>query len=313
MQIPTVGFERLQIGTGRAFGTFGELLQGVLGDGDLSFMVTLPISLYARATFVPDPFNPVLSVFPPHKTKALRLVHDLLAHFHLACGGVLTLASEIPEGKGMAGSSADLVATVRAIESCLRIAIPTPVVHRFMRRIEPSDGVMHAGIVSFYHQEVRLREFLGSLPTLTIIGGDEGGEVDTVEFNKLPKPFTAEDKQEYQQLLDQISTAVRSGDLRTVGRVATRSAVLNQKLCPKQTLEHFSAVCAELDGLGVVVAHSGPCLGILFSPTHIDYRRQLMMACNRIRQITGNVFVYQTLSFGERPPSPPVAGIADGC
>src|SRR4029079_11819053 len=101
----------------------------------------------------------------------------------------LELESNIPIGKGLASSSADLVATARAIDDCFKLGMSEEILKMFLRQIEPTDGVMYPGVVSFYHRQVQLREFLGQLPGLTIVSIDEGGEVDTVEFNKIPKPF----------------------------------------------------------------------------------------------------------------------------
>ena len=67
---------------------------------------------------------------------------------------------------------------------------------------------------------------------MTIVGIDEGGVVDTVEFNRLPKPFTAVEHREYERLLARLTDAVAVGDLAEVGAVATRSAVMNQPCGP---------------------------------------------------------------------------------
>lgn len=154
---------------------------------------------------------------------------------------------------------------------------------------------MYSAVVAFYHKQVRLREFLGALPPLTIVGIDEGGEVDTCRFNETPKLFTMEEEQEYLHLLHAISTAVKKQDVSTIGRITTRSAVLNQKLHPKQTLEEIIAICEEVRGVGVVVAHSGTCLGILLSPLHPEYRFQLQKAQNFLAELPGSPLLYYSL------------------
>ena len=66
-----------------------------------------------------------------------------------------------------------------------------------MAEIEPTDGVMYPGVVSFYHRKVELGEIFGPMPRLTVVAVDEGGEVDTIEYNRLRKPYTSEEKLEY--------------------------------------------------------------------------------------------------------------------
>lgn len=250
------------LGTGKAFGTCGELLQGCLGSEHLNFLVTFPIGCFASASFVPRPETIEVMVTPTEKPKARRLATMLLAHDQLPAGGRLRLESDLPVGKGLAGSSADLAATARGVDACYQLHIALPLLMDCMSAIEPSDGVTYHRIVSFYHQQVRLREFLGTLPPLTILGLDEEGKLDTIEFNQRPKSFTSHEMQQYEQLLNHISTAIRQRDRLTVGQRATQSALLNQKLNPKATLADLLAICREVQDPGVVVAHSGTCLGI---------------------------------------------------
>lgn len=285
------------LGTGRSFGTFGELLQGCLGSTRLNFLVTFPINCFAYASFVPEPAITDVMVLPAEKQKARRLAAMLLAHYGLPTGGRLRLESGLPVGKGLASSSADLVATARAVAACYGLHIPLSLLQQWMSAIEPSDGVMYHGIVSFYHRQVRLREFLGTLPPLTILGLDEGGQLDTIEFNRRPRLFTGREVHQYEHLLDRISGAIRTRDLETVGLVATQSARLNQRLNPKMTLIDLLAICREVQGLGVAVAHSGTCLGLLLSPQDPRYRWQLQTAYNLLATLTKNVLVYHSLSF----------------
>jgi len=281
-------------GVGTACGTFGELLQGVLPKGEGDFLVTLPITRSSRAVFISDPQSPILEVFPPHKRKSHDMAVMVLDHFGLPRGGILTLDCYLPEGKGLASSSADLVATARALRAAFDLDLTTDLLLRFMGRIEPSDGVMFDEIVSFYHRRVALRRRLGSLPPLTIVAVDEGGEVDTLKFNRLPKPFTESEKVEYGRLLDAISEAIGRRDLDTVGQVATRSAVMNQRLRPKRHLEAVMEVCCRVGGLGTVVTHSGTCIGVLLSPLRTRYAAQFGAACRALVGLEGTVAVYHS-------------------
>jgi uncharacterized protein involved in propanediol utilization len=283
------------IGRGKSFGTFGELLQGRLAEDERDFLVTFPIERFAHATFISDPTTPSVTVTPAGKSKSRLLAAMMLEYLELPTGGRLLIESSLPIGKGLASSSADLVATARAVASCFDRQVSPSTVEFLMRAIEPSDGVMYHGIVSFYHREVRLREWLGMLPPLAIVAVDEGGELDTLHFNTLNKPFTAADKREYRRLLARMAAAIRQGDLATVGEVATRSAVLNQKLNPKTTLGDVRAICQQIRGLGVVAAHSGTCLGLLLSPHDPRYRHQLDAACRRLGRLTDDLSIYQSM------------------
>ncbi|TDV43157.1 kinase [Actinophytocola oryzae] len=277
-----------------AFGTFGELLQGALPDGN-DFLVTMPIARWSTATFRLDPDADTVTVLPAHKTKSLRLVRMMLDRYGVRGGGTLLLESDLPEGKGLASSSADLVATARAVGRAVGV-VPGPAeIETLLRGIEPTDGVMYPGVVAFHHRAVRLRTRLGHLPRMTIVGIDEGGSVSTVRFNKCHKVFSPAVRDTYARLLDTLSAAIRSGDTAAIGRVATESARLNQRFCPKGTLDRMIAICREVGGLGVVTTHSGTALGVLLDdarPAHPERLEWTKQACG---EITGSVWVDRTL------------------
>ena len=282
------------VGKGCAFGTFGELLQGVLLEEELDFLVTFPITRRSCATFTSDPDLATLQVFPPTNVKVKKLAGVVLEHYRLPQGGVLEIDSDIPEGKGLASSSSDLVATARAIDQCFGLQMKPEDVEQFLVQIEPTDGVMYPGVVSYYHRKVRLREFLGPLPRMTVVSVDEGGEVDTIEFNKIPKPFSEEEMQEYTNLLQLATEGVRNGDVETIGQVGTRSAVLNQALRPKSCLNDLIALCEQVGGLGVLVAHSGTCIGILLSQQAPNYPGQLNNLYQIMEKRYGQVMTYES-------------------
>lgn len=288
-------------GVGTAFGTFGELLQGVLPEEDGDFLVTLPVARWTMATFRQEPGFGDVVVSPAGKTKALQLARTIgkLAELRtgVPAGGTLRVNSVIPEGKGLASSSADLVATARAVGQALRVEMPPSRIERLLADIEPTDGVLYPAIVAFHHRTVRLRGVLGSLPVMAVVGIDEGGSVDTVDFNRIPKPFTSADRYEYARLLDRLSCAIRRRDLAEVGRVATRSARMNQLLRHKWALEPMREICREVGGLGVAVAHSGTTLGILLDTGDPSYTQRVSAAAQACAELAGGVTVYRTLSF----------------
>lgn len=248
-------------GVGKAFGTFGELLQGVL-PSNRNFLVTFPINMYSYANFSFNGENS-FAVELPHKKKAAQIVKNILEKHDLPLAGKLLLKSEIPEGKGMASSSADLVAAAKAVSSAYHLNMSHTQIESFMSEIEPSDGVMYDACVSYYQREVLLKSYLGVLPNLVVLAIDEGGMVDTIEFSKRSKNFTNSEKLEYEILLKKLENAVRKKDIITIGQVATRSAILSKKFKSSKYLDNFIHINKEISGIGVAIAHSGTCLGLL--------------------------------------------------
>jgi L-threonine kinase len=283
------------VGVSSAFGTFGELLQGVTADG-VDFLVTLPIARWTTAMFTVEPDVPGIRVCPRHKHKAVRLARAMASAVGYTGGGRLTLDSDIPEGKGLASSSADLVATARAVANALALTLTPAAIEELLRPIEPTDGVMYEGITAFDHRRVRLRARLGVLPPMTIVGLDEGGVVDTIAFNRRPKPFDGAQRREYDRLLAGLAAAVRRADLAAIGSIATRSAELNQQLQPKRAFAALCAAGAEIGTLGIVVAHSGSVAGLLLADDDPAYDGKRAAARQVCLDLTGGVIVDRSLT-----------------
>lgn len=285
-----------QIGYGAANGTFGELLQGFLPNKK-SFMVTLPINLFSYATFIPKVNTTNITVFPNHKIKSACLAKSLIRFFNIEVGGQLIIESELLEGKGLASSSADLVATAYAVSNALKVNINEELISRLIRPIEPSDGVMYPGVVSFYYKELQLIESIGNLSSLVIIGIDEGGMIDTIEYNSKQKLYSQTDAIKYKNMLFSISKAIRNNDLGTVGKISTESTIMNQQYNPKQWVQRLINICEEINGIGVSIAHSGTFAGILLDQNSINFLFQKLSCLEKMKKLSHNISIFYSLDF----------------
>ncbi|MEU0148803.1 kinase [Streptomyces sp. NPDC006288] len=296
MSGPTAAARRTAVdideGAGAARGTFGELLQGVLPDGT-AFLVTLPISLGSRARFRYDRHGP-LQVYPAHKTKSLTLARAMLDAHGAGGGGTLLLDSDLLVGKGLASSSADLVATARGVGAALGLDTSPTAVEDWLRPVEPTDGVMHPGIVVFEHRAVRLRALLGALPPVTVVAVDEGGQLDTVSHNRRSPHVPTGSRNDYARLLGDLALAVRAADLDAVGAVTTRSAVLNQCRLPKRNLDAMTRIARGVGAPGVVCTHSGTMLGLLLDAGAAGHPEQLEAARIACAALPGTLSVYRS-------------------
>ncbi|PEM18979.1 GHMP family kinase ATP-binding protein [Bacillus wiedmannii] len=267
-------------------GTFGELLQGVLLN-DKNFLVTLPIKLSSKALFFPDTKSSEVFVYPQRKEKVKMAVKLILKEININTGGTLIIDSNIPEGKGLASSSADISAALKAILHASDYVIEPKILEDIMRKIEPTDGIMYDECVSFYHKEVELHQKLGQLPSMLIIGIDEGGTVNTIDFNKGTTSYSFEEKVNFQKLISELEAAIFEQDLYKIGSISTRSSILNQKKLFKKNLDLFLEFNSLKSVCGTVVAHSGTMIGTIVKPD----------ACTSFEDIKVIITKLQSLSF----------------
>ncbi|MGV9306223.1 GHMP family kinase ATP-binding protein [Nonomuraea sp. NPDC004354] len=286
---------------GTAHGTFGELLQGALpgpgeARGEGRFLVTLPMARWSSAWFELRPPGAGLTVHPAVSTKAAALAEALLIELGHSADGSLFLHSSIPMGKGLASSSADMAATARAVMAALVRRIPLSRLGAMMAAIEPTDGVIHPGIVAFDHRRGEHLRTLGRLPALQVVAVDQGGVVDTVMFNSRAPGYDAGERRHYQRLLDELGRAVESADVAEVGRISTLSAALNQSRMPNRNFAALSDISRSIGGLGLVACHSGTMIGILLDPRWNDYRSRLSHAVHQANTLPGHTHLFRTLT-----------------
>ena len=248
---------------GECNGTFGELIQGVLTN-DKHFLVTLPINIKSVVEYETTETGKVDSNLQ-YKSKSIQAVRNYLQLHGLPPGGFLRFKSTFSAGKGFASSSADMVAAIRAVSKCFNRTASPELIELILRDIEPTDGVMYGGIVSYYHREVRLEEKIAETPRLVIVSADRGGEYNTIEFNKKKHDVSLATKFEYKEMLASIKLAIRDGDLGSLGRLSSRSCELSQAFNPNPYYTLMSRLCVETDALGLVATHSGTCLGLLYN------------------------------------------------
>ena len=253
-------------GVGSANGTLGELVQGQTVAGE-DFLVTFPVEMWSEVEVTLNDTATVQA--SPLKPKSKRMVELALDRLGLsALGAVLDVDCRLPEGRGLASSTADVVATARAVSDATGLHLEPGEIAELAIQIEPSDGVMWDGVVAFNHRAGRLLRLLGPLPDMRVLGVDLGGTVDTVTFNKRPKDYTQDERQRCQEALDAVADAMMNADVRGIGAACTISAEIHQRVLPKPELPVLLEICAESGGAGVNVAHSGTVVGMIFEPTN---------------------------------------------
>jgi L-threonine kinase len=250
-------------------GTCGELVQGMTGNVD--FLVTCPINQFSRATVTVSASNQpgehVRGI--DHLPKTRQAVADTLARLSHCLGipGIVadvTVANPMPVGKGLGSSSADITAAVCATGKAVGIDLSPDAIAKIALGVEPTDGVMFPGIAMFDHRRGRVVELLGAPPPMEVIVIDRGGQVDTLEFNRVNREERWRSVAAATgEALELVREGIRRCDPELVGRGATISAQAGRPDDAGPWVQKGSDFAAEIGAVGVNVAHSGTVVGIL--------------------------------------------------
>jgi len=245
-------------------GTCGELVQGQFLTGE-DFLVTFPVNLWSEVRLELDFTTPKIQCTPGDKYKTRLAVRKTLDFLEYPLyGAKIHIISDIPEGKGMASSTADIISACRATGEALGSTLTPEEISRIAIEIEPSDGLMYPGAVCYNHRRGRLIETLGVLPQIDILAVDLGNFVDTLQFNQIPKNYSVEELSRLEYAYDLVRSGIREKDLSKVGMATKISAQINQRLLPKPSLDALIEIADLCGAIGVCVAHSGAIVGLLF-------------------------------------------------
>lgn len=250
-------------GIARAPGTCGELLQGKLNG--TNFLVTCPVDLYSEVTVRLNMLGVVaVDENLPKVRTAVERTLQFLGKTEL--GADVVVASNVPCGKGMASSTADIAASCAATAVALGTYLTPEEIAAIALNIEPTDGVMFPGISMFDHVDGKILKCLGMAPEVDIVIVDLGGTVDTVSFNQNSELEILNKAKEHHvaDALAKIENALAAGELGLLGQAVTAGAFAHQQILYKPELRTLAEICQASGGLGINIAHSGTVVGLLF-------------------------------------------------
>ena len=261
----------------KAPGSCGELVQGTL-EGQ-NFLVTCPIDLFSTATVSKSPKVSFTNVGQKTRQAVTKTVQQL----KIGAKFQLLIDSELPQGKGMASSSADISAACYALALSAGKTLTPDEIADIAISVEPTDGVFFPGIAMLDHVSGKDRILLGNPPPITIALFDVGGEIDTLYFNQRLdlKRLNDEKEPKVRQALNLVIQGIQSGDAGLIGQGATLSALANQSILYKPCLNTVIELAKQYGAIGVNAAHSGTVLGIMFRSDQLVHYEQCIAAVQR--------------------------------
>jgi len=247
----------------KAPGTCGELMQGAIDEQD--FLVNCPINLFSHST-VKASSKAGLHLHNLHRyTKIRDTIMLAVEEFSFNVSHHLEIHSDVPRGKGMASSSADITAAFEAVCRQCDVSLTAEEFARIVTEIEPSDCVHFPGVTHVNHLTGQLFESMPAPRGMSILVVDCGGHIDTVAFDRLFARSLYRSNQPYlRETLGLLKSGLHNGDLTAVAVAATRSAQFNQQIHCKPQFDELLETSREIGALGVNCAHSGTVLGVLY-------------------------------------------------
>lgn len=269
-------------------------MQGRLPDGN-DFLVTLPVDLWSTCELTCTPIRgPLIVECALEKSRAVvsQVLEEL--GFTRGCHVSVEFWRNIPIGKGMSSSTADMLAALRALQEVFGFLYRESFLSRVFANIEPHDALFYNGCVVYNHRKGLLLRDYSYIPDYYIIAVDRGGTVDTMEYNR-GLAFAAERCTRFESILQRLDDAFARRDDEAIAMCASFSTGMHAEATASRFLWGVAERWREYGAMGVVATHSGTCAGYLF-PGDIEEERAESLAA-RIREDFGlEVFRTRTLS-----------------
>lgn len=257
---------------GLSCGTLGEFYQGPSfgNDGSEIAIVSPLIPKYSRMTFVPaaSPYCPIITsqeVTRETKPKMFAGIDQYCALYGLGMpDGTWLNASDLPTGHGFASSTADIVAGIRCVA---RIYKRDPSISDFLHilaKIERSDSVFMNETTFFSSSHHKVLGAFGAKLKLTAVFMLDGQQINTDKTKEKLVSYYHENADEYRRLMADVQACLENQDTQLLCQCSTRSAALSQRIMPKKHYAQMQDAAQIFDADGIVVAHTGTILGMLF-------------------------------------------------
>lgn len=197
--------------------------------------------------------------------KCGKLELSLLRTADILCLGPLDMRvshrSDLDIGKGMGSSTADIVASARALANATGHVLRPEQEAGIATSIESSDGSMYPGIVAFEQKTSRLVRRFDWWPQFVVVM-----VIPPTILNTETARFAGKERHadQFEQILEELDRAVLERDPLRFARQATVSAELNQRFVPNAYYLELISRLDEFKAAGVNVAHTGTMAGLLF-------------------------------------------------
>jgi len=238
-------------------GSFGEVLQGKVYDKDM--LLSCPINIYTTVKL----FESKNSHKKSKWVKADKFLYNVLRSWNYEKyydSLDLEIYSNIPSGKGMASSTADLCAAYYSLLKMFKKNFTEDDLIRQCINIEPTDSIIFREMTLFDYKRGTYREKIGDYISYNILAFEGEKNINTLEFNnkRLPELSDATD------LFTILKEGLLENNIEKLSYASEESIKRNQNRLSYPWIKNIENIKKCTSGHGIIGAHSGNVLGIIY-------------------------------------------------
>ena len=204
----------------------------------------------------------------------------------------LNINSQIPVGKGMASSTADIGATIKATLSMLNKTLTGEEISKLAVKIEATDSLLLNQHSIFNPLTADIKKYLGGINDTKVVILEPNDILNTKLIRTMPnyKMYKMQNKEIIKKSFDLLDEGLAKKDLNLIGRACTYSGLANENIHQKPFLKDIIEVSDKFGCYGVNIAHSGTVVGILMHKEMDDKRIIQYLKENEISQYYKKIY-----------------------
>ena len=249
----------------------GEFVQGVLDNEE--YLSSYAINLFSVATL--EEGKEVIHTGPRKSRRAMELVFE---KFNIPVEESkkisLNINSQIPVGKGMASSTADIGTTIKATLSMLGKSLTGEEISKLAVKIEATDSLLLNRHSIFNPLTADIKKYMGGIDNAKVVILEPDDILDTKSIRMTPnyRMYKMQNKEIIKESFSLLDEGLARNNLSLVGKACTYSSLANENIHKKPFLKEIIEISDKFGCYGVNIAHSGTVIGILMDKEMDDKR-----------------------------------------
>ncbi len=238
-------------------GSLGEIFQGNMKDRDL--LLSFPCDIYTEVTLKEEKTKDL----DKNNSKCYEFLKNTLkiwGYERFYEDFTINIKSDIPRGKGFASSTADICALYNSLLKCFNKEFSEEELITLAVSIEPTDSIIFEKATLFQYKDGKLSLELGNYMEFYVMVYEGKRLINTIDFNKRSIGSLA--KLDY--LEKDLVEAFNKKSLRELAKISTHSIIKNEGRLHYSILNDVIKICEDTKGLGIIGAHSGDILGVIY-------------------------------------------------
>jgi L-threonine kinase len=177
------------------------------------------------------------------------------------CDYRITILDSPPAGKGLGSSSVDVASALLAVKHHRNLDVSESTLFGIMCRVERSDFLFRPQQIIASNPVAGTFSVAGIAPQCVLLAWDTapGEHVDTEAVQHLDVA-----RRRFGRDYRELCSLMQSNEPAAFFHASTRSAELNDQLLPKKGFSLANRLADDFHALGIVAAHTGTYLGIVF-------------------------------------------------